>query len=80
MCLQFCLQISVVANLHFVKSVRILRFIGPYFPEYGEIFRISPYSVRMRENADQENSEYEHFSRSAALLCIPDMRNVHKCL
>ena len=26
--------------------------------EYGEILRISPYSVRMRENADQNNSEY----------------------
>ena len=25
---------------------------------------ISPYSVQMRENADQNNSEYGHFSRS----------------
>ena len=32
--------------------------------EYGEILRISPYSVRMRENADQNNSEYGHFLRS----------------
>ena len=32
--------------------------------EYGEILRISPYSVRMRENTDQKNSEYGHFSRS----------------
>ena len=29
--------------------------------EYGEILRISPYSVRMQENADQNNSEYGHF-------------------
>ena len=29
--------------------------------EYGEIFSISPYSVRMRENTDQNNSEYGHF-------------------
>ena len=29
--------------------------------EYVEILRISPYSVRMRENADQNNSEYGHF-------------------
>ena len=28
---------------------------------------ISPYSVQMRENADQNNSEYEHFSRSDKL-------------
>ena len=33
--------------------------------EYGEIRSISPYSVRMRENADQKNSECEHFSCSA---------------
>ena len=32
--------------------------------EYGEIRRISPYSVRMRENADENNSEYGHFLRS----------------
>ena len=32
--------------------------------EYGEILRISPYSVQMRENPDQNNSEYGHFSCS----------------
>ena len=31
---------------------------------YSEFFRFSPYSVRMRENADQKNSEYRHFLRS----------------
>ena len=31
--------------------------------EYGEIKSIAPYSVRMRENIDQKNSEYGHFSR-----------------
>ena len=30
--------------------------------EYREIFRIAPYSVRMRENTDQKNSKYGHFS------------------
>ena len=35
--------------------------------EYGEIPSISPYSVQMRENADQNNSEYGHFSRSVLL-------------
>ena len=33
--------------------------------EYGEILRISPYSVRMRENVDQNNSGSGHFSRSS---------------
>ena len=32
--------------------------------EYGELRSISPYSAQMRENADQNNSEYGHFSDS----------------
>ena len=32
--------------------------------EHGKILRISPNSVRMRENTDQINSTYGHFSRS----------------
>ena len=33
--------------------------------EYGKIRSIFPYSVQMRENTDQNNSEYGHFLRSA---------------
>ena len=58
-----------------LKYDRALRKRYPYselfwsaFPrirtEYGETWSISPYSVRMRENADQNNSEYGHFLRS----------------
>ena len=32
--------------------------------KYGEIIHISPYSFEMRENIDQNNSEYGHFLRS----------------
>ena len=32
--------------------------------EYGEMRTISKYSVQMRKNVDQKNSEYWHFSRS----------------
>ena len=32
---------------------------------------ISPYSVSMRENTDQKNSEYEQFSRSAPFSLRP---------
>ena len=35
--------------------------------EHGEILRFSPYSVQMRENTDQNNSEYGHFLRSECL-------------
>ena len=31
--------------------------------EYGEIRSISPYSVRIRENTDQNKSEYRYFLR-----------------
>ena len=51
-----------------MKSVHIQSYSGPHFyrirTKYGEILRISPYSVRMRENVDQNNSEYGHFLRS----------------
>ena len=29
---------------------------------------ISPYSVRMRENTEQKNSEYGHFARSVLVI------------
>ena len=38
--------------------------------EYGEILRISPYSVPMREKADQNNSEYGHFLRSEIFTLV----------
>ena len=38
--------------------------------EYGEIRSISFYSVWMRENTDQENSEYRNFSRTELLILI----------
>ena len=52
-----------------MKSVRIRSYSVPYFPTFGlnterHIIRISPYSVRMREKKDQNNSEYGHFLRS----------------
>ena len=46
-------------------------FFWSVFPhirtEYGEIQSISPYSIRMRENTDQKNSEYGHYSRSGSI-------------
>ena len=51
--------------------------------EYGEIRSISPYSVQMRENADQNNSEYRHFSHSAWLtygVCSDGKAKNLKCI
>ena len=39
--------------------------------EYDQIWSISPYSVWMWENMDQNNSEYEHFSLSGWLQNSP---------
>ena len=54
-------------NDHCVKCVRIRSYSGPHFPAFGlnsERYGVSLlYSVQMRENADQNNSEYGHFSR-----------------
>ena len=38
--------------------------------EYGEIRSISPHSVKIRENADQNNSEYGHLLHSGTLNYI----------
>ena len=54
-------------NFHWVKSVHIRSYSGPHFLAFGlntERYSISPYSVQMRKNADQNNSKYGHFSRS----------------
>ena len=45
-------------NIHYVKSVQIRSFFWFVFyqirTEYGEILRISQYSVQMQENTDQK--------------------------
>ena len=38
--------------------------------EYGEIRSISPYSIRMRENTDQNDSKYRHFLCSGNMIFI----------
>ena len=43
--------------------------------EYGEMRSISPNSVRIRENADQNNSEYRHFSRSVKQIKTSSVQN-----
>ena len=82
-CQYYCLVISMpifqISKKAYLTVQQSLRekcsyselFWSVFFPiqtEYGEIRNISPYSVRMRENADRKNSEYVHFSRSPFLL------------
>ena len=46
--------------------------------EYGEVFRISPYSIRMQANTDQNNSWYGHFSRSEVFDRVLNALLIHK--
>ena len=52
---------------HCVKPVHIQSYSGPHFPAFGlntERYGVSPpYLVRMREDVDQNNSEYGQFLR-----------------
>ena len=50
----FCIAINIEWPMHCVKSVRIRSYSGPQ-------------SVWMRENIDQNNSEYGYFLRSDAI-------------
>ena len=59
-------------DCHYVKSVHILSYSGPHFPAFG--LNTDRYYVSIRiqsdcwETADQNNSEYRHFSRSVYVL------------
>ena len=35
-----------------------------FWIEYGKMLPTYPYSIQMRENTDQKNSDYGHFSRN----------------
>ena len=55
---------------HSVKSVRIRNYYSLYFPAFGlNAESISPYSIRMRKNTDQNNSECGHFFRITYQAC-----------
>ena len=49
---------------HCVKRGRIRSYSGPYFPTFGLNAERYEVSVQMRENAEQNNFKYGHFSRS----------------
>ena len=62
-----CLSFNIITSKqHCVKSVRVRS--------------ISLYSVRMRENTDQSNTEYGHFSRSAGsgMIVMKDFKDTGK--
>ena len=58
-------------NILITLTNLLKRCIALITERYGdtEIRSISPYSLQMRENADQNNSEYGHFLRSGNYAC-----------
>ena len=58
----FCVLISALPSIA----------IPAIYQQYGEIWSISPYLVRMWENTDQKNSVFGHFSSSASFSYVLD--------
>ena len=54
-------KVKIFYLLYYTKSGRIRSYFGPHFPAFG---LNTLYSVRMRENVDQNNSKYGQFPRS----------------
>ena len=64
--ISFITIVTVDIDIYYLKSVRIWSYPGAHFPafELNTERCISPYSLGMRENADQNDSEYGHFLRN----------------
>ena len=70
-CLQFwrdfthCSGVSIVALCKSCPNAEFYWFIFSHiWTQYGDLRSKSPYSVQIRENTDQKNSVFRHFSRS----------------
>ena len=59
------------SDIHCVKSVRIRSYSGQHFLAFSQ------YSVRMQENANQNNSEYGHFLRSDNVIILQSVPLLH---
>ena len=64
---------------HCVKSVQIWNFFWSVFSrictEYGDFFRNSPYSVRIRENTDQKKTPYLDTFHTVWWYCVVHWNN-----
>ena len=76
----FCIALILAVNtgmefhqIHCVQSVRIRSYSGPYFSAFGQNTERYPYSVRMRENTNQNNSEYGHILRNDKFLTLRNL-------
>ena len=72
-------QCSIQGHYHCVKSVRIPSYSAVFSrsrTEYEDIQSISPYSVRMPEETDQNNSKYGHFLRRGCYVYDDSIKEV----
>ena len=80
-CLKADSFVSNYITIYCVKNVRIRSYSGPYFPAFGlnteRYGDISPYSVQMWGNTDQNNPEYRYTSRSDVFseTCLKSVTN-----
>ena len=65
-CSLVCIFNTWTSACRCARRDRIRSYSAPHFLAFEIIRRISSYSVRMRENADQNNSEYGVFTQSAS--------------
>ena len=76
---------------HWIKSPYSEFFCSVIFliwTECEDLHCKPPYSVRMRENTVQKNTNYRHLSQSVCILCVeregqwitnPQRRSMHRC-
>ena len=76
---------------HWIKSLYSEFFCSVIFlirTECEDLHGKPPYSVRMRENTVQKNTNYRHLSQSVCILCVeregqwitnPQRRSMHRC-
>ena len=65
---------QIKRQIHCIKKVHIRSCSGPHFPSFG--LNTERCGVQMRENEDQNSSEYGHFSRSDLIL-PPFQKSMH---
>ena len=71
-------SLNVTKKKHCINGVRIRNYSGPYFPAFG--LNTERYSVslriqyKVRENTEQNNSEYGCFFRSATMKLVCEIR------
>ena len=80
---QSCYNVGQIKQSRNLFSSCTLRKKYPYWELFwsvcSQIRCISPYSVQMRENTDQNNPEYGHFSRSGTFSYSAFSVKFHTC-